>query len=596
MLTRLLSQLLKPSPKAPAVAAINPDVELAYKALFDGDSVQAERICRTALTKKPTSKETTLLLSRILAERGSLGDAKNLLDPLLARSPNDPDIQAALGNVCRMMGENTAAAAHYAASLGTDPRQPLMLLNFGRLQIELGQEAEGLSKLRVAVELQPDLIDALKLLVPKLLDQGENDEAIALLNRAAELQPRNADILNGLGFAWQRHFQPEKALDYYRQALKKSASDHEIWDNYGTALQDLMRLDEAIVAYDKAISLRPDHPIPRWHRSLAYLLQGDFEHGWPDYELRLFPEQVPAPRQFPYPRWRGELLADKTILVYAEQGLGDEIMFSSCLPDLVDQAGHVIVECARKLAPILARSFPTATIHGGDPGDSQSWLATMPPIDLQVPIGSLPLYFRKHREALPLHTGYLKADPAAVAAWRKKLDAFGPGLAVGISWRGGTRISRRQIRSINLEDWLPILSLQGVHFVSLQYDEHDQEIQRLANQHGIRVTQWKEALDDFGQTVALVSALDLVVGVCTTVIHLSGALNKEAWVLVPACPEWRYGAEGTDMPWYPSIHLYRQRTVGEWAPTISGVAGSLSQRISQTQGITQHDSIHPAKS
>ena len=444
--------------------------------------------------------------------------------------------------------------------------------------------------------MQPDLTDALKLLVPKLLDQGEQDNAIALLSRAAELQPENVDILNGLGFAWQRCSQPEKALYYYQLALQQSSDDYNIWDNYGTALQDLMRIDEAIAAYNKAIALRPDHPIPRWHRSLAYLLQGYFEHGWPDYELRLFPEQIPAPRQFPYPKWQGESLTKKTILVYAEQGLGDEIMFSSCLPDLLAAAGHVIVECAQKLAPILAKSFPAATIHGGNPGDSQSWLATIPAIDLQVPIGSLPLYFRKHREAFPQHTGYLKTDPSAVAAWRERLDALGPGLAVGISWRGGTRISRRQIRSIKLEDWLPILRLQGVHFVSLQYDEHDQEIQRLANQHGIRVTQWKDALDDFGQTAALVSALDLVVSVCTTVIHLSGALNKEAWVLVPACPEWRYGAEGTDMPWYPSVHLYRQHVVGEWAPMINEVAGSLSQRISQTQGITQHDSTHPAKS
>lgn len=220
----------------------------------------------------------------------------------------------------------------------------------------------------------------------------------------------------------------------------------------------------------------------------------------------------------------------------------------------------------------------------------------MPAIDLQVPIGSLPLYFCKQREAFPQHTGYLKADPSAVAAWREKLDALGPVLTVGISWRGGTRISRRQIRSIKLEDWLPILRLQGAHFISLQYDEHDEEIRRLANRHGIQVTQWKEALDDFDQTAALVSALDLVVSVCTTVIHLSGALNKEAWVLVPACPEWRYGAAGTDMPWYPNIHLCRQHAAGEWAPMINEVAGSLSQRISQAQGITQHDSIHPTKS
>lgn len=580
MFVQLLSRLLKLLRPA-QTTSLDELMQNAYLAHAEGNSTRAEQLCREVISRNTNQQDANLLLARIFTERASYQKAKEVLQCLLASSPNDAAALATLGNVCRMAGENDSAAEKYAASLAVNPRQPLTLLNYGRLLIDLGKVTEGETYLRTAIDLQHDLTEALTLLVPKLLDQGQTDTALYLLERAAARRPSDPDILNGLGFAWQRASRPEKALAYYRQAIALNPSKDEIWDNQGTALQDTLQLDKAIASFNKALELRPDHPIPRWHRSLTYLLKHNFEQGWPDYELRLFPNQTLPPRSFPYPRWQGESLRGKTILIYAEQGLGDEIMFASCLPDIAVQADHCIVECARKLGPLFARSFPTATVHAGNPDESRDWLTNIPAIDYQIPIGSLPLHFRSRKDTFPKHQGYFKADPVLIARWRRKLADLGPGFKIGLSWRGGTLISRRPTRSIKLADFQPILQLKGAHFISLQYDEHTEELRELAENQGVHIVHWEDALQDYDQTAALVAALDQVVSVCTAVIHLSGALGKKVWVLVPFNPEWRYGATGTSMPWYPSARLFRQEIPGEWQPVMNEVAGLLADQITQ---------------
>jgi hypothetical protein len=192
-----------------------------------------------------------------------------------------------------------------------------------------------------------------------------------------------------------------------------------------------------------------------------------------------------------------------------------------------------------------------------------------------VPIASLGQFFRKRFADFPQHTGYLRADPRKVAAWRERLAAMGGKRKVGISWRGGFVGTRRHLRSIDLEGWLPILKTPGVEFVSLQYTDCAAELSALREQHGVVVHHWQEAIDDYDETAALVCALDRVVSVCTALIHLTGALGREAWILVPALPESRYMRHGDRMPWYPSVRLFRQARIGSWRDVIESVAAQL---------------------
>ena len=252
-------------------------------------------------------------------------------------------------------------------------------------------------------------------------------------------------------------------------------------------------------------------------------------------------------------------------------------MFASCLPDLLQRAGRCVVECSPPLEKLFCRSFPGVTVCAGDPASRDSgWVSGLGAIDYQVAIGSLPLHFRSDRSRFPPHAGYLHADSQRRAYWRQRLDALGAGRKIGLSWRGGATSTRGELRSIALAEWLPLLALPACDFVSLQYDDDGGESGGFSHAHGVHIHHWQQAIDDYDETAALVSALDLVISVQTAVVHLSGALGKPAWVLVPSVPEWRYLQSGDAMPWYPSVKLFRQKQRDAWIPVITGIAQRLS--------------------
>ena len=255
-------------------------------------------------------------------------------------------------------------------------------------------------------------------------------------------------------------------------------------------------------------------------------------------------------------------------------------MFASCIGDVIPRAGHCVIDCHPKLEKLFRRSFPEATIHGGSQVDTDlSWLERIPSADLKIPSGSLPFHFRRSLDAFPRHTGYLRADEARVQHWRSRLAVLGDGLKVGLSWRGGSRFTHRGLRSLELDQLQVLLGVQGIDFVSVQYGDCAAEIDRLQQEKGISIAHWPEAIDDYDETAALVSALDLVISVQTAVVHLGGALGKPVWVMVPAAPEWRYGRSGSTIPWYPSVTLFRQRVLHDWQPVISEVTEHLRSRV-----------------
>ncbi|MDP2323647.1 MAG: hypothetical protein Q8N51_06410, partial [Gammaproteobacteria bacterium] len=247
---------------------------------------------------------------------------------------------------------------------------------------------------------------------------------------------------------------------------------------------------------------------------------------------------------------------------------------------LLRQSAQCHIECDPRLERLFARSFPGASFH--PLRDLQTRERTDPgvPVDVCSYAGGLPRHFRSGLQDFPAHDGYLKADPARVQHWRRQLVALGPGLKVGISWRGGVAVTRRGRRSLDLTQLLPVLSVPGVHWINLQYGDRGTEIAELASTQNISITDWPEAIDgDYDETAALVSALDLVISVCTSVIHLTGALGRPAWVMTPRIPEWRYGLERDTMPWYPAVRLFRQPERGVWQPVIVEIRDCLQDQV-----------------
>ena len=416
-----------------------------------------------------------------------------------------------------------------------------------------------------------------------LLKSDACEGALELAQAALAREPASYEARLLAGRACQKLHRPERALELFEAARQLRADDAELYDFRGSMLEEIGRLAEAFADFDRALALRPDFPLAAFHRAQARILSGEFERGWDDYELRLL-NAGPVPGADGVPRWDGSPLEEKTLFVVREQGLGDEILFASILPDLIGLAKHCIVECEPRLLALFRRSFPAATLFASPPGGGLPPGAAPAPIDCRIEFGSLPRFFRRKAGDFPRHGGYLRAEPQLVERWRERVAQLGPGLKVGLAWTGGVRKTRRALRSLTLEQLMPVLNVPGCRFVSLEYTADARDaVDGIRASHGIEIAHWQEAIDDYDQTAGLVSALDLVISVCTSVVDLCGALGKPAWVLAPVSPEMRYGNSGDSIPWYPSVRVFRQREYGRWDPVLTSVAGTLHAATLATQ-------------
>jgi tetratricopeptide (TPR) repeat protein len=579
MLSTLFRSLLRNSERQRRARRANAlfDAGLALKDLQDFDG--ARRKFEEALALNPHHGDAHHWLGVMFARDPSrYADAVRHIELALAVDPLIPDGWIDLGTVHYLMRDFPKAATCFRAALEAAPDSSMGHANLGLALKEAGRVQEALVHLRRAHELAPETEGTLRSLVASLIESEAYEEALRVSENAVTRRPASYVAQFCLGFARQKADDLSQALTCYDKALEYRSDDPELHNNRGSTLQFLGRMEEARASYERAIEVGPDFLPAIFHRGLLHLMRGDYARGWPDFEMRLLSKEHGDWPAF-FERWDGSELTGRTLLVRREQGLGDEMMFASCLPEVISGAGHCVIECAPKLERLFRRSFPKATVYAAAPGQTIPEAVRTRGVDYEIFAGSLPLFYRRDAAAFPRHGGYLKADPPSVERWRERLAALGDGLKIGISWRGGVPRTRRSVRSVELDGWLPVLSCPGARFVSLQYDNASADLARLAERHGIGVTHWPEAIDDYDQTAALVCALDLVISVCTAVIHLGGALGRPVWVMAPYSPEWRYGFTGDTMPWYPSVRLFRQPAFGEWQPVVADVAAELGRLI-----------------
>jgi len=326
-----------------------------------------------------------------------------------------------------------------------------------------------------------------------------------------------------------------------------------------------------------AIALRPGDAEARFHRAQTLLARGDFDVAWDEYESRW--EYEAAQRGFPQPAWDGRQLGEQSLLIYAEQGVGDEILFSSCLPDVLSLTRECCVECDQRLVSLLARSFPLAKVVARPAGRDLPADPAALQCDRQIAMGSLPKLVRRSLAAFPRQRRFLVPDLERAKAWRARLAALGKGLKVGISWRGGHSPAVRQRRSIGLDRWLPIISVPGTHFISLQYGDCAEELEQFRSVSEAVVHAWDEVdpLTDLEGFAAQIAALDLVISVDNSTVHMAGALGVPVWTLLHFSPNWRWMRDRDDSCWYSSVRLFRQPELGDWNSVIERVAEELHQ-------------------
>lgn len=400
-------------------------------------------------------------------------------------------------------------------------------------------------------------------------DRKRYGAAISFLERAASAL-KTSDVLCNLAVAYKFAEMHEKCKETFKRACEKNPSAGAL-ANYGALFVGVNNPDEAVRLSDKAIALDPNCAMAHWNKGLALLEKGDFANGWDEHEWGLKSLIRIDRKIMDLPQWDGT--PGKKIVVYGEQGLGDEIMFASMLPEIIED-NTVIFECHRRLKTLFETSFPGLVCIGTREDTEITWPGEYE-LDARISIGSLGKLLRRSRDKFP-GTPYLKAEPLPK----------GPKFRVGISWTGGLKAGRIAARTIPLAWWKSILDVANVEFVSLQYTDCEKEIAAM-NAQGYDIKQMPEAkADDYNETARLVASCDLVISCCTSVIHLAGALGVPCWVMVPNKPAWRYGVSG-GMVWYRSVRLYRQPEgdASAWMPVVDMVAMSLDELVAGKQRI-----------
>ncbi len=522
-------------------------------------------------------------IERLLAG-GAAADARAAAEAAADRFPEDAEINALCGGACLAAGDAESALDYAHLALHRDPASARAFeVRIDALE-RLGRGGEIPAACGEFLAARPGHAGALMRLARAAYAARDYSRAVERFGQVLEREPENAAALNDLGLLLAREFAEfARGEALLRRALAAASESADARANLAWVLCEQGAYEEGDRLFDEQLGRTPDDPELRLMRAVARLKRGDFAAGWDEYEARFASPQA-IRRPYAFPRWDERPLREGALLVYGEQGLGDQIMFASCLPDLLSEVPDCVVECDPRLGRLFGRSFPGIRIVTARQDDaSPAWLADATPgrapIRAQVAIGDLPRRYRRSVAEFPQHSGYLRADPARVQAWRKRLAAHGTGPRIGVSWRGGTAASRRGLRSLDLEQLAPVLGGVPATWVSLQYTDCRDEIAAVERRHGITVHHWQEAIDDYDETAALVAALDAVVSVCTAVVHLAGSLGQRALVLVPYAAEWRYAAAGEAMPWYPSVRLLRQPAPGAWNDVLADLRQELLTRL-----------------
>lgn len=397
-----------------------------------------------------------------------------------------------------------------------------------------------------------------------------------LLERCIELDDKMPEAWNNLGFLHHSVNKTERALECFQRAIDLRPETAEFWNNIATIYVNAGQPEKALERTARAIDLDPEQVDPHWNSALALLELGRWEEGFEKAEWGLKEEGKRKRRSYrdedrEVPVWDGT--PGRNVVVYGEQGVGDEIMFASILPELQRDCASVIYDAHPRLMPLMRRSFPDITVYGTRKQTDLYW-PKFHAIDASIAIGSLPRLYRKRDEDFP-RTGYLTPDPVQVAAFRERFAELGDRPTIGISWKGGTTSTRHDLRSITLDQWLPIFQAIDANWVSLQYHDNAEYVLReFAKESGVEVHHWSDVIADLDRNYAgLMPALDLTISVCTSAVHAAGAYGLPCWCLCPSAPAWRYGLKGR-MPWYDSVKMLRQRG-RDWAPVIERAAKDL---------------------
>ena len=496
-------------------------------------------------------------------------------DKAIAIDPNLPEIHNIRGLIYDKLGKHQRAVNSFKQALQLKPGAVQFQVNLAKSLNELEKYEQALTHCNQAVNAHPNSPDAFYNRGIALQGLMRLEEAVESYDRAIEISPEASDAFCNRGICFHRLGQVEKGFADFNEAIKLKPDNVRAFSNRGLSHRRFGQFDLAEKDFAQALSIDPDHGSTLFNRAVLYLLTGDFERGWKEYEWRWTKS---AKRIFRYGKiWEGEPLSGKRIFIYGEQGLGDFIQFVRYLPQLQNMGARVILECGKALGRLMIsfKGYDRMEIKADDkePQIENSF-------DYHLPIMSLPRMFNSTLDTIPAKVPYLFADTDLKRIWQSRIENK-DALGVGVVWAGNPSHKGDRRRSVSLSQFSPLKELNGVHLYSLQKEAH--ELWTDQNPDNFFTRNFGPQLSDFADTAAIISNLDLVISVDTSVAHLAGALGKETWILLPFSPDWRWLIHREDSPWYPTMRLFRQPAPGDWDAVFESVTTALEQKISQTR-------------
>lgn len=520
------------------------------------------------LRRAAADPQAALVLAQLLFRLGRPKEAVDWFPPLVEALPANIKVLLLASDVARVAGKADLARQWAEKALALDAGNAQAELYLGNALREQGNLAAARAALERACALAPDYAAAFNNLGVVCREIGDSAAAIEAYERALEIDPNGNSVRANRGNALRDVGRFAESAACYQQLLKETPNDPELHYGLGNTYKENAEFAKSIEAYRRGLSIEPGHHDLRVNLSLQLLLDGQLAEGWDMYEDRFKRPKRPVPsRPFVQPRWAGESLPGRSLLVWGEQGAGDKIMLARLVREAADLAREVIVETDARLLRLMQRSMPNVR-----------WIVESPepdPVaraaDLQTPLCSLGRFLRRDLADFTDQDAFLVADPAGVERWKAALAEL-PGLRVGLVWAGNPEHQNDHNRSLPLKSLAPLFAVPGVSFVSLQMGKESAQI----GENGLPVTDLTAEIKDYADTADLISCLDLVISVDTSVAHLAGALGVPTWVLIPFCPDWRWMTRFPDTtPWYASLRLYRQSAWRDWGTVLKDVEHDL---------------------
>jgi len=549
-----------------------------------GREDDAIRSYRDAIKHRQDYADARLNLGVLFYKSGDLKEAIKTFREMVLFCPGDARGHFNLGRCLADIKDTPASQLALEKALSLEPNFVDALVALATVYAEAGRMSDAIATLRRALVLQPQKSELHATLGNWLSQFGAQDAAIESYKAACALEPARPEFLFNLGTALYNFGHLDQAEAVLRKTIDVAPSYTNAYVNLGQVLVDANRVDEAIAFFDLALATSPTNEIAAdnkgaalGNKGLSLLARGDYQAGWSFYRHRFdHTSKAEGRRFYDMPTWRGEDLSSKTILLWTDQGLGDEIIYSSMVADIMRIAGKCVLECTDRLVPLFQRSFPQATVLPRVTPPDQKILEGA--FDFQSSVADLGEFFRPNSISFPSHRGYLCVDQIRAAELRAAYAArAGRNPIIGVSWKSESPVTG-VFKTMPLANWLPLLQQTDAFFVSLQYGKPDADLLKLHEQTGIDIYQDPQIdqMNDLDQFAAQVASMDLVISISNTTVHFAGALNVPVWVMVPTGRGalW-YFRNGANTPWYPSVRIFRQSRVLDWSDVAAHVASEF---------------------